>query len=120
MIMHTLPTVDEFGKTCRKAITKGGFQQGSLDDLDDWTHKLVQHYLNGMTWSVVKLSIGYIIKLDDEFLKYLITMPMGTFYGQAGDRHFWLSGTDPNNPTHTVSAVDALIYLVRKRRSARQ
>ena len=119
MIIHALPTIDEFGETCQKMIIKGGFRQVPLDSLDNWSRALIQSYLNGITWSVVKLSVGYIIRLDNNFLRYLITMPMGTFYGQDNEQYLWLSGTDPNDSTHTVSSTDALIYLVRKRRSTR-
>ena len=85
-----LPTMDEFSEQCRQVIAKGEFQKAELTDVDDWSHLIVKGFLttDSIGWTVAKMPVRCVVKVDDAFLKYLITMPVGCYEGQPGEQFY--------------------------------
>ncbi len=94
-------------------ILEDKFHNIPNEELYDWT-QLLLHFFEGthINWKTCKTEKIEILKLDDVFLKYLISIPNGTYQGQDTDQFVWMCGTDPNNDDDCVFPDDASIHLV--------
>lgn len=113
-------TEHEFGEACKEIIASDDFRPvGEVLPTDGkWTTGLIKQFLTpaGLDWqiSTAGVGLGQVIKIHDEYLKYLLSIPAGSYSGQSGSQFYWLIGTDPNNDADSISPDDASLYLIQK------
>ena len=109
---------DELSEACRQIIQSNNFVDADVADLDAWTVGIVRGFLEtaNLQWQVAKESVGpvRIIKIFDDKLKYVISMPYKSYDEQTTDQFYWLIGDDPNNDDHGLSPDAASAYLMSK------
>jgi hypothetical protein len=109
----------ELDEKCKEIIKSDDFLTVTRDTLDEWGAKIVGGFLDTVPipWKVSRKKIGlaYVIKISDEYLKYLLIMPHKSYEGQTCDQFYWMIGTDPNNDDHSISPDTASAYLINKR-----
>lgn len=108
----------ELGEACRQIIQSGEFIDAKPSDLDPWTAMIVQGFLESskLKWQLATRLVGptRVIKIFDDKLKYIISMPSGSYDDQPGDQFYWMIGDDPNNDDHFISPEAASAYLLYK------
>ena len=81
-----------------------------------WTISLLM-FLEGSSWELCTETIGpiEIIKIHDEKLKFLLSLPEGSYHGQERAQFLWMTGPDPDKEDDTISPDDASAYLLMKK-----
>jgi len=111
-------TNDELSEACRQIIQSNNFVDAKLDDLDSWTAGIIHQFLETakLRWQVASESVGLvrIIKIFDDRLRYVISMPYKSYDEQTCSQFYWMIGDDPNNDDHSISPDAASAYLLSK------
>lgn len=111
-------TEDQLLEKCRQAIQSGEFVDTTTESLDPWTATLAQQFLQTaqLRWQISQYTVGKarIIKICDQRIKYLISLPNGSYQEQKSDQFFWLIGDDPTNADHLIHPDMASAYLLSK------
>lgn len=111
-------TNDELSEACRQIIQSNKFVDAKCNDLDTWTAGIVRQFIEtaNLRWQVASESVGpvRIIKIFDERLKYVISMPFRSYDEQTCSQFYWMIGDDPNDDAHGISPDTASAYLLSK------
>lgn len=109
-------TEHEFSEKCGQIIKSDDFIDSTADNLDQWGSSIVRGFLDraNIPWKVSRQKVGpgYVIKIEDKYLKYLLIMPHKSYEGQVCDQFYWMIGTDPNNDDHSIDPNAASAYLI--------
>ena len=114
-------TEHELGEQACQLITNGTFKKTDLHAIkDNWAVGIIDQFIesHGIEWSICTEKIGpiSIIKLEDDYLKYVLIMTYKSYEGQRCDEFYWLNGDDPNIDEHGVHPDEASAYLLKKAR----
>lgn len=55
-----------------------------------------------------------VVRLSDQWLKYVVVMPKGAYDGQSKDQFIWYSGSDLANDECAITPDDVSAYLINK------
>jgi len=109
----------EFGAQAHQLIKNGKFEKVNLSKVDDqWAQGLIEQFVeqHHIEWSICSEKIGpaSIVKLEDDYLKYMLVMTYKSFECQKCDQFCWLIGDDPNIDDHAIHPDMASAYLLNK------
>jgi hypothetical protein len=112
-------TEHEFGVQVHQLIKNGKFEKVDLSKVDDqWARVIIEKFIeySNIEWSICSEKVGpaSIIKLEDDYLKYMLVMAYKSFEGQKCDQFYWIIGDDPNNDDHAIHPDMANAYLLNK------
>jgi len=112
-------TEHELGEQARQLIKNGTFEKTNLHTIkDEWAVGIISQCIesNNIEWSICTEKIGptSIVKLEDDYLKYVLIMTHKSYEGQECDQFYWLNGDNPNIDEHGVHPDVASTYLLKK------
>lgn len=112
-------TEHEFGAQVHQLIKNGKFEKMDLSKVDDqWARGIIEQFVeaSNIEWSICSEKVGpaSIVKLEDDYLKYLLVMTYKSFEGQICDQFYWLIGDNPNIDEHAIHPDMASAYLLNK------
>ena len=108
-------TNEEFGEKAHQLIKTSTFTK--TNPTSPWAKSLLMFFNGtGITWERCTERVGpaEILKLDDDYLKYLLIMPHQSFEGQECDQFIWMIGTNPNRDEDCITPDEASAYLLQK------
>jgi hypothetical protein len=109
-------TEKELDREVLRLTTTGTYTK--MQPRDPWTRSLLMFFDGtGIEWELCTETAGKaeIIKIYDDYLKFLLSIPHGTYQGQETAQFLWMVGPDPDKEGDTISPDDASSYLIRKR-----
>jgi len=83
-----------------------------------WTNALLIFLEGtGIEWELCIENIGpiEIVKIHDDKIKFLLSMPNGSYQGQEKPQFLWMTGPDPDKEEDVISPDDASSYLMMKK-----
>ena len=110
-------TMKQFDKELHRLTTTGTYIK-ALRPVNQWTIALLNFLTGtGITYKICVERIGLteILKLNDNYLKFLISMPHQSFEGQECDQFAWLIGLDPTKDEDCITPDEASAYLLEKK-----
>ena len=112
-------TEHDLGEQARQLIKNGTFEKTDLCAIEDkWVVGIIGQFIesHGIEWSICTEKIGptSIVKLEDDYLKYILIMTHKSYEGQKCNQFYWLIGDNPNINEHGVHPDVASAYLLKK------
>lgn len=112
-------TEHDLGEQARQLIKNGTFEKTDLCTIEDkWVVGIIGQFIesHGIEWSICTEKIGptSIVKLEDDYLKYILIMTHKSYEGQKCNQFYWLIGDNPNINEHGVHPDVASAYLLKK------
>ena len=112
-------TEHDLGEQARQLIKDGAFKKTNLHAIKDkWAVGIIDQFIEShdIEWSICTEKIGptSIVKLEDDYLKYILIMTHKSYEGQKCDQFYWLTGDGPNIDEHGIHPDMASAYLLNK------
>jgi len=112
-------TEHDLGEQARQLIKDGTFEKISLHTIKDkWMVGIINQFIEAhdIEWSICTEKIGpaSIIKLEDDYLKYVLVLTHKSYEDQKCDQFYWLIGDNPSIDEHGIHPDVASTYLLKK------
>jgi len=112
-------TERDLGEQAHQLIKDGAFEKTELHTIEDkWAVGIISQFIEShdIEWSICTEKIGptSIVKLEDDYLKYILIMTHKSYEGQKCNQFYWLIGDNPNIDGHGIHPDMASAYLLKK------